>query len=134
MTENLIEKELLINFKAAKEAKDSADKDLKNAKAIYSKWEAQLIDHLESIEATATAKYEGIGAASMPAPRLYANCLKENEGELFAFLREQERGDMIKTSVAAVGLSAFAKEFIAEGGELPEIITTYFKTSIKLNK
>ena len=126
------EKDLLRAFKLAKEKKDKADAALDEAKNEFDKAEFCLIEFLENESATATATYDGLGRAQMNKPKLYASCKNENQDDLFKFLEEQGREDLIKTAVPAPSLSSFVKECIEEGIEFPKFINYYLKTSLKL--
>jgi hypothetical protein len=132
ITEKALERDLVIQFKCAKEKKDALKEDLKNAQEEFDKAESRLIEFLESNSAISTAKYEGLGYAQIQKPRLYASCRQENMDDLFQFLKEQEREDLIKTTVMPQTLSSFVSECIEEGREIPEFINYYLKPSIRL--
>ena len=126
------ERDLVLRFKTAKETRDKLKDSLKDVQAEYDKAESVLLEFLEANSAVSTAKYEGVGYAQMQKPRLYANCRQEDMEDLFDFLREQAREDLIKTTVMPQSLSGFVKECIEEGQELPEFINYYLKPSIRL--
>ncbi len=126
------EKELLLKLKASKETRDSLKENLKGAQVEYDKAEFELIEFLESNSALSTAKYEGLGYAQIQKPRLYANCREENMRELITFLESQGRADLVKTTVLPQTLSGFASERIEEGLEIPEFISYYLKSSLRL--
>lgn len=128
----MTEKNLLYKLKTAKARRESCKEAFEKAKHDYDIAEQDLLDHLEGLEATATAKYEDLGYAMIPKPRLYASCNAENQESLFEFLKEQGREDLIKVSVNAQSLSSFTKEQIEEGGYIPEFINYYLKSSIRL--
>ena len=127
-----MEKDLVIQFKNAKEKRDALKDELKQAQEEYEKTEFVLIEFLESISAISTAKYEGIGYVQIQKPRLYASCREENIKALFDFLKEQGREDLIKTTVLPQSLSSFTSECIESGLEIPECITYYLKPSVRL--
>ena len=114
------EKELLLKLKASKETRDSLKENLKGAQAEYDKAESELIEFLESHSAVSTAKYQGLGYAQIQKPRLYASCKEENIQELFDFLKDHGREDLIKTTVLPQSLSSFTSECIENGDEIPE--------------
>lgn len=126
------EKELLLKLKASKETRDSLKENLKGAQVEYDKAEFELIEFLESNSALSTAKYEGLGYAQIQKPRLYANCREESMRDLITFLESQGRGDLVKTTVLPQTLSGFASERIEEGLEIPEFISYYLKSSLRL--
>ena len=126
------ERDLVAQFRRAKEKRDGIKDDLKDAQAEYDMTESRLIEFLESNSAISTAKYEGLGYAQIQKPRLYASCKEENMERLFDFLREKAREDLIKTTVMPQTLSSFVKECIETGIEIPDYVSYYLKTSIRL--
>ncbi len=126
------ERDLVAQFRRAKEKRDNLKDDLKNAQAEYDMTESRLIELLESNSAISTAKYEGLGYAQIQKPRLYASCKEENMERLFDFLREKAREDLIKTTVMPQTLSSFVKECIETGIEIPDYVSYYLKPSIRL--
>ncbi len=126
------EKELLLRLKKAKSKRDMLKQECKQAQDDYDRLESELITLLEDQQAVATAKYEGLGYAQLQTPRLYANCRKDDMDKLFVFLKEQQREDLIKTTVMSQSLSTFAKECIENGNELPEFINYYLKPQLRL--
>ena len=126
------EKDLLCRFKCAKEQRDKFKEALKRAQEEYEQEESRLIEFLEAKSAISTAKYEGIGYAQIQKPKLYASCRQDSLGELFDFLKTQEREDLIKTTVMPQSLSSFTKECIENGVEIPECISYYLKPNVRL--
>jgi len=126
------ERDLVIRFKRAKERRNDLKDCLQDAQGEYEKAESRLIEFLEAHSAVSTAKYEGLGYAQMQKPRLYASCRQENMERLLAFLNEQKREDLIKTTVMPQSLSSFTSECIEHGIELPDCITYYLKPSLRL--
>ncbi len=126
------ERDLVAQFRRAKENRDQIKDDLKEAQAEYDITESRLIEFLESNSAISTAKYEGLGYAQIQKPRLYASCKEGDMERLFEFLREQAREDLIKTTVMPQSLSNFVKECIEGGAEIPEYVSYYLKPSIRL--
>lgn len=126
------ERDLLCRFKCAKQRRDELKDALKKAQEDFEQEESQLIEFLEANSAISTAKYEGIGYAQIQKPRLYASCRQENMDRLFNFLKEQDREDLIKTTVMSQSLSSFTKECIEQGQEIPEFISYYLKPTVRL--
>ena len=126
------ERDLVAQFRRAKEKRDNLKDDLKAAQVEYDMTESRLIELLESNSAISTAKYEGLGYAQIQKPRLYASCKEENMERLFDFLREKAREDLIKTTVMPQTLSSFVKECIETGIEIPDYVSYYLKPSIRL--
>ena len=125
------EKDLLVNFMAKKSALEASKEAAKVAQAEFDTVEKDLIEHLTSIEADATASYDGIGYAKMTKPTVYASCLKENEEQLKDTLRKIGRADLIRETVNARSLSALVKEQLEKGETPPAEVNYYLKTSIR---
>jgi len=126
------ERDLVLQFKCAKEKREALKDELKQAQEEYEKTEFAVIEYLESNSAISTAKYEGLGYAQIQKPRLYASCKEENIQELFDFLKDHGREDLIKTTVLPQSLSSFTSECIENGSEIPECISYYLKPSLRL--
>jgi len=126
------ERDLVLQFKCAKEKREALKDELKQAQEEYEMAEFAVIEYLESNSAVSTAKYEGLGYAQIQKPRLYASCKEENLQELFDFLKDQGREDLIKTTVLPQSLSSFTSECIENGDEIPECISYYLKPSLRL--
>lgn len=126
------ERDLVLQFKTAKEKLNELKAELKQAQEEFDRAESEIIEFLESISAVSTAKYEGIGYAQIQKPRLYANCRQENQEKLFEFLRQLDRADLIKTTVMPQSLSSFVSECIENGVGLPDVISYYLKPSVRL--
>jgi len=130
--EKATERDLVLQFKCAKEKRDSLKEALKQVQEEFEKAEFAVIEFLESNSAISTAKYEGIGYVQIQKPRLYASCKEENMDRLFEFLKEQGREDLIKTTVLPQSLSSFTSECIESGTEVPECVSYYLKPSVRL--
>ena len=127
-----VERSLVIKFKAAKETKAKAKEDAAIATKAYEEIEAELIEALDARGAEATARFEGIGYARAMKPKLYASFKKENEGDVFKFLIESDRSDLIKETVNASSLSSFVKDNIEAGEDVPDFITYYLKRTVNV--
>jgi len=126
------ERDLVIQFKSAKEKRDALKEALKQAQEEFDKTEFAVIEFLEANSAVSTAKYEGLGYVQIQKPRLYASCKEDNLPGLFDFLKKQGREDLIKTTVLPQTLSSFTSECIESGVEVPECISYYLKPSVRL--
>ncbi|GAG21648.1 unnamed protein product [marine sediment metagenome] len=125
------ERDLVIQLKNALAAKREASKALKNIEEEYNKAESALIELLESRNAKASAKYEGVGSFTLVKPRLHANSKIEDSDRLFQFLRESNREDLIKTRVSPASLSSFVSELVEEGKKIPEeFISIHYTTRL----
>ena len=126
------EKKLLVDLNSAKAELARINEKQKKAEWECNHAEALLLDYLDDADKKATAKYDDIGYGLSVKPRLYASVIKEKEEELFAFLRKNERGDLIKTVVNAGSLSTFAKERVEAGLRLPDCISYYLQQKIRI--
>ncbi len=122
---------LVEQFRDAKRRKEQAEEALRAASMEADKAERELIEMLEAKGATTTAKYQGIGFVTLTKPRVFASYPKENQGALFAFLKERGREDLIKEAVAPQSLSGFVKELLEGGEPVPECITYYLKAGAR---
>ncbi len=132
MTLKKDERTLLIELREARKRRDELEEALSDAKRDYNEKEASLIEAIQAKQAEATAKYEGLGFARIAKPRLYASYKKENEEKIFALVTEDGRDDLIKPSIHPSSLSGYVSERIGSGKSIPEEISYYFKTSIRL--
>lgn len=128
------ERDLVIEYRDASKQHKKSEEEAKAASKLKEKAQFALIEYLEDKGAKSTAKYQGIGCVTLVKPRLYAQCNKEHEKKLFAFLKEQHREDLIKTSVHGGSLSSFIKECLGEGLELPEFIKYHLKSTVRLTE
>lgn len=141
------ERELLLDLKKADETLAEANKLAKEAQAAYDRAENALIEYMQAKQLKTTGKHVGIGSATLVKPRLYANYLKENEEQVFEFLKAAGRGDLIKETVNKNSLSGFVKELVenpdpekpiqipmieSEVGQIP-LISFHLQPSVKLN-
>lgn len=128
----MTERELVLEYKLAKDEVDELEEKLKKAKDKFEKAQAQLVEELQSKGASQTAKYDGVGRISVLKPLIGARSLDEET--LFEYLRKIGRDDLLKLTCHHRTLSAFVKERLEEGSEIPECIEYWFKPSTRLNK
>lgn len=126
------ERDLVLRFREARDKKEAVKSALDVASQEYDSAEAALIELLQSRNASATARYAGVGYVSLVKPRLYASCKKENEARLFEFLEQEGRVDLVKQTVNAAALSGFVKEKVEVGAPIPEFITFFLQPSVRL--
>ena len=134
-----MERELVFKLNELRKRSDALEAELSQVTKEEMATEAKLIELMELNGAKTTAKYDGIGSFSRLEPRVYASFRKENERAVFDYLTEQGRQDMIKPTVHPQSLSAFVKECLENGKQLPklgseELITYYSKTGLKHNR
>lgn len=130
----MTEFDLVVRFREAKLKKEEAEEAYKFAVAEYDKAESELIEMLNARNATKTAEYNGLGHVTLLKPRLYASVLEVNNDKLIKYLRENNRADLIKEVVNSQSLSAFVKEVLESGGQVPEFINYILKPSAKLKE
>lgn len=128
------EKELVAKYRQTYDALDEADKLWDDASKAHNQAKTTLIEHLESKGATSSARYEGLGRVSLMDPQLFASVKKENEEELFSYLHEINRGDLIKNTIHWKTLTGFCKEMSEGGKPVPEYITLSYKKVARLTK
>ena len=128
------EKELVFDYRTAKESYTAASKAEKEAKARVIKIEEDLITLMIDKDIERTAKYPDIGFVTLNKPKVRASCSEDNKYELFRYLKEIDREDMIKTSVHPSTLSSFIKDILAEGNKPPELISYYLQNNLTLTK
>lgn len=126
------EMDLVFKYQAAKEILAKIEAKHSEAKREVEDLESEIIDLLQAEGKERTAKYEGVGFISLMSPRVYASCLKDNEEELFSYLKGIGRDDMIRPTVNARTLSSLIKELIDEGKQIPECVNYYLKPSIRM--
>lgn len=128
----MTEKELVLEYKLAKDEVEGFEEKLKEAKERFEKAQKILVEELQSKGASKTAKYDGIGTISLMKPSVGAR--SENEDVLFGYLREIGRDDLIKPTVHHKTLSSFVKEMLETGKEIPDFIEYWFKPVTRLTK
>lgn len=128
----LTERELVLEYKLAKDEVEKLEDSLKTAKDRFDKAQLALVEELQSKGASQTAKYDGVGRISILKPLVGARSL--NEEQLFDYLKQIGRDDLMKLTVHHKTLSSFVKERLEEGSEIPDFIEYWFKPSTRLNK
>lgn len=130
----MTEMEMLIEYRNAKEALEKAKEAQTEAQLKFDRIEAQIVETLETTGKDATAKYAGIGYASLKKPTLYASCREEFKDQLFEFLKGQGMESLIKPTVNPRSLSSFISDVILDGKEVPEFISYYMKPGIRFTQ
>lgn len=131
MQSAITEQDLIVKFRDAKEKVDALKLQLSEAQRECDEAENKLLELMQVEGKESSARYEGLGFVTMMKPALYANYLKENEDQVFEYLRTIDRADLIKETVNTRSLSSFVKESLEKGVPLPEIITYYLKPSLR---
>jgi hypothetical protein len=126
------EKELVKKFKELFVEVNELKMAIENKKAVLEKTKHELLELMEADGKDRTATYEGIGFISRLKPRLYANITEERKPELFNFIREDGRQDLIKETVDPSSLSSYVSELLEQGKPVPECISYILKPSLRL--
>lgn len=126
------ERELLVEYKLARERRDDIKSALADAQAVYDHAETTLVECLIASEANETKTYEGIGYAKMKKPRLYASCTIDNLPALKAHLLKVGRVDLIKETIAPAALSSYVGEVIEAGKTPPPMVSYYLKQTLSM--
>jgi hypothetical protein len=124
--------DLVVKLRDARLKRDELEESLKTAKSEYDSLEQALIEAMTANGQEATARYEGLGYVRMMKPRLFASFRKENEDQVFKFLEDSGRADLIKPTVHAGSLSSYVSELVEAGSKIPETINYYLKPSLRL--
>lgn len=129
----MTERELVLEYRTAKDDVEQLEDKLKLAKDRFDKAQTALVEELQTKGASQTAKYDGLGRIAILKPLVGARSLDEEA--LFAYLRKIGRDDLMKLTVHHRTLSAFVKERLEVGDEIPEgVIEYWFKPSTRLTK
>jgi hypothetical protein len=134
MTETNSELELLQRVKSARDVYKAADEARKTAGEELDSAEAKLVEFMQDRDIKSTAKYEGIGFASLDKPGLFARVNVPDQEKLFTLLNSIGRSDLIKSSVHHKSLSGFVEELLEQGQPIPEFIQYGFKQTLKIYK
>jgi len=126
------EKKLVTAYRKAKEDLTAKNKEAAEIKTKVLELEDELIELMINKDIKRTALYEEIGFVTLNKPKVRASCNEANKEALFAFLKEQNRTDMIKTSVG--NLDKFVAGILAEGKEPPKFVSYYLQNNLTLTK
>jgi hypothetical protein len=132
MDNMMSERDLVLSLKNRRVERKEIEAKLDEIKYAEAEAETALIEYLESIGASQSAKYDGIGSATMVKPRLFASCSEENFDKLRDYLIKNERADLIKEKVMPQTLSVYVAELVEQGREIPEFISYYLKQSVRI--
>lgn len=121
----ITERKLMENFIAARGKKDKLEEELSDAEKELDTATDELISYLDSIEATKTNFYPGLGSITIKKPTPQARITDQEQ--LFEDLRKIERDDLIKESVHTASLSSLIKELLTAFKPIPNGSTYYLK-------
>ena len=126
------EKELVTNYRKAKENLTIKNQEALEAKGNLLEIEDDLINLMIDTQIERTAKYPDVGFVTLNKPKVRASCNEANKNKLFTFLKKEKRADMIKTTVGS--LDKFVAGILAEGNKPPEFISYYLQNNLTLTK
>jgi DNA repair exonuclease SbcCD ATPase subunit len=129
---NQLEEQLLKQITQLRRNKESLEANLNEVKDQLEKLETRLIEDLTERNATATAKYEGIGHASLVKPRLFASYSKEDEGLVFSYIKTHGEASLIKNTVHPSSFSSFVNGLIQDGQKVPDFINYYLRPQVRI--
>lgn len=125
------ERELLVEYIAARDKLDKLKEELTETQKNFDEKENRLVTMLVDKEATSTARYEGVGFATLTKPRLFASYSKEYEQDVFRLIEEEGEKELVKLTVHASSLSGFIGRLIENGKGVPDFIQYYMKQGVR---
>lgn len=126
------ERDLLVEYKLARERRDDIKSALADAQQVYDHAETAMVEFLIAKEANETATYDGVGYCKMMKPLVYANCVEANKPALWAHLEKVGRKDLIRETISPAALSSYIGEVIDAGKAPPDMVSYYLKQSLKM--
>ena len=128
-----LEKNLLTKWANLRASVERMGSELKIAEKEEAEAEAVLLEYMQEKQIKSTAKYSGLGFATLVEPKLYARCAEGAREKLFAFLKEIQREDLIKPTVHPATLKSFIGEVIQTGEvQVPDFIEYGYVQGISL--
>lgn len=116
-----------------KDKKEKVDAQLKELNGqIRTLAEQKIPDYMEEHDIEKHS-VKGIGTVYLTT-KVYANVKAEDRETFFSWLREHGNGDLIKETVHAQTLNAFAKEQLSEGNALPDVLTARLYPTANLRR
>lgn len=122
-------------LKAKREEKKGLEAEVKALGAEIEAIEADLSDLMVEEE---IQRFDRAGQLFYLSTRTMASAKAEDKDALFAWLKQNGYGDLVKEQVNAQSLNSFAKELLAEADQLPEglegLLNIYEKTTVSVRK
>lgn len=106
-------------FRELKDRKDSLQSELKECDEELQRIETELLPQAMDENDIEKFTVDGVGTIYTQM-KVYAYVKKDNEAEFHQWLRDEGHGDLIKAYVFPATLSAFAKEQLEQGNDLPD--------------
>lgn len=114
-----------------KAEKARLEKQLRDCKARIEQTEQQLIEQLTM---AGLDSFTANNHKFTPTTTIYASCPEEDRPALFAVLREQGSGDLVKETINGNTLSAWVRDRLEHGVPIPPQIKTHPKTVVRVEK
>lgn len=116
-----------------REKKKLIDGQLKEINAAIEEADGKLVEMMVDAE---MQKFDRAGKLFYLSTRLYASPAKGRREFLYAWLRENGYGDLVRETVYAQSLAAFVRELMEEDDELPKdlarLLNVHEKTSVNI--
>ena len=129
----MTERDMVVNLIELREKKAVLTEQLAEVQDSLNKVESSIIESFSDKEIK-TIKYEGLGSIIIPKARLYASYQKENEDDVFKFVRDRGDGALIREAIHPSSLSKFVDTLLTSGREVPGIFEYYFKQGLRFKK
>jgi len=127
-----VEHDILSEYSQAKKASVSAEIVAKTAKIRLEYAEDNLTSFMIDSKIKSTAKFEGLGHATMVTPAVVFPAYDKNrEEDLFSFVRDQGEGPIIKTNIHHASFKAFVARLIKSATVVPEFITYNLRSKVR---
>lgn len=127
--------ELADRLATLRERKEALQAELKAVNAEYDKIEAEMAARMLEEE---VPRFNRDGRTFYLSTRVHASPREGQREALHEWLKSNGHGDLVKETVHAQSLAAWAREQIEEDGALPddlvELVNVYEKTSVNIRK
>lgn len=126
------EKELLAKLKEVALRKEELEDKLKEVNKEFAVAYSKLHQHLIDNGKECTSEYAGIGKVRLMPSETIASVKSGHMEELEAYLKQEDRLDLIKPTVHWKALSSFVNELMVDGRPLPNCIDVYSKPKLRM--
>lgn len=122
-------------YKELRDKKNELNSQLKSLNKELEQMERDLADMMVNEE---MQSFDRQGYKFYLSTRTYASPKAERKDELFAWLKTNGYGDLVKETVHAMTLASFVKEQLEETDELPadlaDLVNVYDKTGVNVRR
>ena len=118
--------------KALRTEEEKHSAALKNTKEALEKHEYIMRLALERAGLKTATMQDGCSVSCVETPRCSVN--KAKEDQFFQYLRDKGQGDMIRPYVPPQRISAYFRDLIEEGKEVPEFVSKFVQKTISVRK